>query len=60
MYGRSRLSRRRQIVEEHFDSVSGEEDSDLRYNIAPELSASLPLRVGYCTVRVTTPELVTW
>jgi putative SOS response-associated peptidase YedK len=35
MCGRYRLSRRKQIVEEHFDSVSGEEDWGPRYNIAP-------------------------
>ena len=35
MCGRYRLSRRKQIIEEHFDSVSGEEDWVPRYNIAP-------------------------
>jgi putative SOS response-associated peptidase YedK len=35
MCGRYRLSRRKQIVEEHFDSVSGEEDWSPRYNVAP-------------------------
>jgi putative SOS response-associated peptidase YedK len=35
MCGRYRLSRRKQIVDEHFDSVSGEEDWAPRYNIAP-------------------------
>jgi len=35
MCGRYRLSRRKQIVEEHFDSVSGEEDWAPRYNVAP-------------------------
>jgi putative SOS response-associated peptidase YedK len=35
MCGRYRLSRRKQIIEEHFDSVSGEEDWTPRYNIAP-------------------------
>jgi putative SOS response-associated peptidase YedK len=35
MCGRYRLSRRKQIVEEHFDAVSGEEDWSPRYNIAP-------------------------
>lgn len=30
-----RLSRRKQIIEEHFDSVSGEEDWSPRYNVAP-------------------------
>jgi putative SOS response-associated peptidase YedK len=35
MCGRYRLSRRKQIIEEHFDSVSGEEDWNPRYNIAP-------------------------
>jgi putative SOS response-associated peptidase YedK len=32
---RYRLSRRKQIIEEHFDSVSGEEDWIPRYNVAP-------------------------
>ena len=36
--GRYRLSRRKQLVEEHFDSVSGEEDWVPRYNIAPTQS----------------------
>jgi putative SOS response-associated peptidase YedK len=35
MCGRYRLSRRKQIIEEHFDAVSGEEDWAPRYNIAP-------------------------
>jgi putative SOS response-associated peptidase YedK len=35
MCGRYRLSRRKQIIEEHFDSVSGEDDWGPRYNIAP-------------------------
>jgi putative SOS response-associated peptidase YedK len=35
MCGRYRLSRRKQIIEEHFDSVSGEEDRRPRYNVAP-------------------------
>jgi putative SOS response-associated peptidase YedK len=35
MCGRYRLSRRKQILEEHFDSVSGTEDWHPRYNIAP-------------------------
>ena len=35
MCGRYRLSRRKQIIEEHFDSVSGEEDWSPRFNIAP-------------------------
>jgi putative SOS response-associated peptidase YedK len=35
MCGRYRLSRRKQIIEEHFDSVSGEEDWSPRYNVAP-------------------------
>ena len=35
MCGRYRLSRRKQIIEEHFDVVSGEEDWEPRYNIAP-------------------------
>jgi putative SOS response-associated peptidase YedK len=35
MCGRYRLSRRKQVVEEYFDSVSGEEEWSPRYNIAP-------------------------
>src|ERR1019366_4456718 len=35
MCGRYRLSRRKQIIEDHFDSVSGEEDWSPRYNIVP-------------------------
>jgi putative SOS response-associated peptidase YedK len=35
MCGRYRLSRRKQILEEHFDSVSGTDDWNPRYNIAP-------------------------
>src|ERR1039458_6597342 len=35
MCGRYRLSRRKQIIEEHFDSVSGDGDWSPRYNIAP-------------------------
>ena len=35
MCGRYRLSRRKQILEEHFNSVSGEEDWTPHYNIAP-------------------------
>jgi hypothetical protein len=31
MCGRYRLSRRKQIIEEHFDSVSGEEDWSSRH-----------------------------
>jgi putative SOS response-associated peptidase YedK len=38
MCGRYRLSRRKQIIEEHFDTVSGEEDWNPRYNIAPTQS----------------------
>ena len=35
MCGRYRLSRRKQIVEEYFETVSGDEDWTPRYNIAP-------------------------
>jgi putative SOS response-associated peptidase YedK len=35
MCGRYRLSRRKQLVEEYFDSVSEGEDWSPRYNIAP-------------------------
>ena len=35
MCGRYRLSRRKQLVEEYFDTASGEEDWSPRYNVAP-------------------------
>lgn len=35
MCGRFRLSRRKQIIEEHFNAISGEEDWSPRYNITP-------------------------
>jgi len=35
MCGRHRLSRRRQIIEEPFDSIPADEDWTPRYNIAP-------------------------
>jgi hypothetical protein len=35
MCGRYRLSRRKQIIEEYFGTVSGEDDWNPRYNIAP-------------------------
>lgn len=35
MCGRYRLSRRKQLVEEYFDTASGDEDWSPRYNIAP-------------------------
>jgi len=35
MCGRYRLSRRKQIIEEHFDTVPGDEEWSPRYNIAP-------------------------
>jgi len=38
MCGRYRLSRRKQILEDHFDAVSGDEDWNPRYNIAPTQS----------------------
>jgi hypothetical protein len=35
MCARYRLSRRKQMIEEYFDSVSGDDDWNPRYNIAP-------------------------
>jgi putative SOS response-associated peptidase YedK len=35
MCGRYRLSRRRQFIAEHFDSLPGDDDWEPRYNIAP-------------------------
>jgi putative SOS response-associated peptidase YedK len=41
MCGRYRLSRRKEIVEEYFDTVSGEEEWNPRYNIAPTAPPAL-------------------
>src|SRR5690348_3694682 len=41
MCGRYRLSRRKQIVEEYFDSVSEEPDWTPRYNVAPTQSVPI-------------------
>jgi putative SOS response-associated peptidase YedK len=41
MCGRYKLSRRKQIIEEHFDSVSGEQDWSPRFNIAPTQSVAV-------------------
>jgi len=35
MCGRYRISRRKQIIAEHFDVVPGDDDWSSRYNIAP-------------------------
>ena len=35
MCGRYRLSRRKQLIEEHFDTSRWDEDWNQRYNIAP-------------------------
>jgi len=35
MCGRYKLSRRKQIIEEHFDPTDWQEDWSPRYNIAP-------------------------
>ena len=49
MCGRYRLSRRKQLVEEHFGSVSGEDDWTPRYNIAPTQPVPIILRGNrYC------------
>jgi putative SOS response-associated peptidase YedK len=46
MCGRYRLSRRKQIIEEHFDRVSGEKEWTPRYNMAPtQPNFSHPLAV---------------
>jgi hypothetical protein len=47
MCGRYRLSRRKQIVEEYFGSVSGEEDWNPRYNIPLSLSQSFAPDEGH-------------
>jgi putative SOS response-associated peptidase YedK len=38
MCGRYRLSRRKQMIEEYFSTVSGDDDWNPRYNIAPTQS----------------------
>jgi len=58
MCGRYRLSRRKQLVEEYFDSVLGDEDWSPRYNIAP----TQPVRVirQHLTEPVRELSLVSW
>lgn len=41
MCGRYRLSRRKQVLAEHFDSVPFEDDWEPRYNIAPTQPVSV-------------------
>ena len=58
MCGRYRLSRRKQIVEEYFDTVSGEEEWTPRYNIAP--TQSIPIIRQNPTKPVRELSLVRW
>jgi putative SOS response-associated peptidase YedK len=58
MCGRYRLSRRKQILEEHFDSVSGEEDWTPRYNIAP--TQTVPIVRQHPKEPVREMSLVRW
>ncbi len=46
MCGRYRLSRRKQVVEEYFESASEEEDWSPRYNIAPTQPVPAVRQVG--------------
>jgi hypothetical protein len=55
MCGRYKLSRRKQIIEEHFDSVSGEEDWIPKYNVAP----TQPVPVIRQNPKGTHPRIVT-
>jgi putative SOS response-associated peptidase YedK len=41
MCGRYRLSRRKQIIEEHFASVSEEQEWEPQYNVAPTQSVPI-------------------
>jgi putative SOS response-associated peptidase YedK len=43
--GRYRLSRRKQMIEEYFGSVSSEDDWNPRYNIAPTQSVPVIRRI---------------
>jgi len=58
MCGRYRLSRKKQIIEEHFDAVSGEEDWTPRYNIAP--TQPVPVIRQQPTERVCELSLMRW
>ena len=58
MCGRYRLSRRKQIVEEYFASVSGEDDWRPRYNIAP--TQPVPIIRQNPRERVRELSLVRW
>jgi len=46
MCGRYRLSRRKQIIEEHFDTSDWQDDWSPRYNIAPTQAVPVTL-VGF-------------
>ena len=48
MCGRYRLSRRKQIIEEYFDSVSEEQDWSPRYNKRSFLTKRMPSRIERC------------
>jgi putative SOS response-associated peptidase YedK len=56
--GRYRLSRRKEILEEHFDSTSGEEDWSPRYNIAP--TQPVPVIRQHPTVPTRKLSLLRW
>jgi putative SOS response-associated peptidase YedK len=58
MCGRYRLSRRKQLVEEHFDAISGDEDWGPRYNIAP--TQPVPVIRQNPRKAVREPSLVRW
>jgi putative SOS response-associated peptidase YedK len=58
MCGHYRLSRRKQIVEEYFDTVPAEEDWSPRYNIAP--TQPIPVIRQYPKEPVRELSLVRW
>ena len=58
MCGRYRLSRRKKLVEEYFDSVAGGEDWSPRYNIAP--TQPVPVIRQNPTKRVRELSLMRW
>jgi putative SOS response-associated peptidase YedK len=56
MCGRYRLLRRKQIVDEYFASVSGEQEWSPRYNIAPTQSVPVIRAPSLRIVGRATPE----
>jgi putative SOS response-associated peptidase YedK len=58
MCGRYRLSRRKQIIEEHFDAADWQDDWSPRYNIAP--TQPIPVIRQHPTEHLREISLIRW